>query len=524
MSADPHTLPAALLAALERTLGASAVDPSPSARQLAGQDVFTDEESRYPLAVLTPKTAESLAAAMPHLASHAIAVAPRGGGMSYTEGFLPLQPHVTIDLRQLNRIRRVSAEDLLIVAEAGCTWEQIAEHLARENLVPAVKPPISGSVSTLGGAAAQTLPSGMEHFLGLELVLADGSMIHTGALAQGDAPLPLRSFGPDITGLFLGDCGAFGIKTAVALRLRRKPAAQAFASFAFETMGSITKAMLALQASGMPLSLLGLDRVDRQGSASMSWQEKAQTARAMFAAGGLSSSKLLDLARGLTAERTLARARFSLHAAIESINDAHTRTVERRVTALALREGGASIPATLPQALAAKPFSIRGILGRDGERWTPVHGIFSPSRALAAIATVEDFFDTHAPMMDSHGITRSFLFSAAPNSFLIEPMFYWRDEIPVLHRAVLPARTIAKFENRTASFETRRAVKDLRLALAKRFDELGAAKCQLGRTYAYGARLTPPTFALAQTLKRALDPQNLMNPGVLGLGNSPCEL
>jgi D-lactate dehydrogenase (cytochrome) len=511
-------LPTSVLEALTRRLGPEAVDASWPARALAGQDVFTDDESRYPLAVVAPSSAETVAQTLTILSAHGIAVAPHGGGMSYTEGFLPTRAYVSIDTRRLNRIRLLAPADRLLIAEAGCSWAAIAETLAAENLLPAVKPPISGSISTVGGAASQNLPSGMENFLGLEVALADGTMIRTGVLSTGETPLPLRNFGPDLTGLFLGDCGAFGVKTAAALRLRPKPEKQGFASFAFPSMAAVTRAMLAMQERGPPLALMALDSLDRQGGAALSWREKLETARAMLAARRYAPSAFVDLAGGLTAPDQLARASFSLHVTIEGIDSAHVAALQNRVFTIARREGGAPIPPTLPQALAAKPFSVRGILGRDGERWAPVHGIFAPSRALAATEAVEAFFAEHDEAMRRHGVTRSFLFSAASDSFLIEPMFYWRDKIPALHRSVLPARTLAKIPASTASLETRRVVRTLRLALAHRFDSLGAAKCQLGRLYSYGPRLVPETMALAQTVKQALDPSGVMNPGVLGLG------
>lgn len=504
-------------------MGAECVDDSRAGRVLAGQDIFTDEPSRYPLAVVSPTSADAVGKALALLSAAKIAVAPRGGGMSYTEGFLPTRPYVSLDLRRLNRVRLVSAVDRLLIAEAGCTWAEIADHLAVENLMVAVKPPISGSHSTIGGAASQNLPSGMEHFLGLEVALASSTMVRTGVLSTGETPLPLRNFGPDLTGLFLGDCGAFGVKTAVALRLRRKPNAQSFASFGFSSMAELTRAMLALQEQNLPLTQMALDSLDRQGAASMSWREKIETAQAMLRTQGFAPAAFIDVARSLNTAKRLARASFSLHVTIETMDGAHAARVKPLLFAIAAREGGVPIAPTLPQALAAKPFSVRGILGRDGERWAPVHGIFRPSQAMAAIGAVESFFAEQQATLREHGITHSFLFSAGADSFLIEPMFYWRDEIPALHRAVLRERTLAKIAAAPASTETRRVVRQLRLALAERLDAYGAAKCQLGRLYAYGPRLAPETAAFSHNVKRLLDPDGLMNPGVLGLAAAPGE-
>ena len=86
----------------------------------------------------------------------------------------------------------------------------------------------SPAPSTVGGLASQGIPAGLDGILGLTVVLADGTVVRP---ARQGSSIAMR--GPDVTGLFLGDCGAFGIKTEVVLRIAPEQPA-AFASFGFD--------------------------------------------------------------------------------------------------------------------------------------------------------------------------------------------------------------------------------------------------------------------------------------------------
>src|SRR5690606_13000894 len=118
--------------------------------------------------------------------------------------------------------------------------------------------PISGAVSTVGGLAAQGVPGGTEGILGLAVVLADGEVVHTGALALAEGPPFWRHLGPDLTGLFLGDCGAFGVKTEIALRLVAERES-AFASFAFQDGAAMMGALVEVQQKGLVARALAMD-------------------------------------------------------------------------------------------------------------------------------------------------------------------------------------------------------------------------------------------------------------------------
>ena len=97
-----------------------------------------------------------------------------------------------------------------MVVESGCTWQSVEETLEGTGLKPVQRGPISGAISTVGGAASQNIPGSMEGILGLEVMTADGDLIRTGSLGAHDGNAFYRNYGPDLTGLFLGDNGTLG--------------------------------------------------------------------------------------------------------------------------------------------------------------------------------------------------------------------------------------------------------------------------------------------------------------------------
>ena len=208
-----------------------------------------------PALVVRPAHVDDVCRVVKILTDLGIAVIARGGGFSSSGGVhVHKTPSAVIDLSDLNRIVEINETDRYVTVEAGCTWGTLFDALRALGLRTPFFGPASGLNSTIGGAAgnnAYFFGSGRygtmaDCVLGLDVVLADGSLVETGsAAAEGRTPF-LRSFGPDFTGIFLGDCGAFGIKVAVTLPLIPYPAAEGYLSFAFERCEDIADAHVAL--------------------------------------------------------------------------------------------------------------------------------------------------------------------------------------------------------------------------------------------------------------------------------------
>lgn len=511
MSTSPSTN-VTLQQRLVEALGQSKVDTGEDICRFYSQDLSLTSGSMASAVVRVVEVAD-VELALQVAQTEGAPIVVRGGGMSYTGGYSPNKPgSILLDMSGLNSVRSFVADDRYVVVDVGCTWQTLNEHLDGTGLRTVLKGPISGSVSTVGGALSQNLPGTMEGVLGLEMVLPGGPRLWTGAAgSRGREPF-YRNFGPDLTGLFLGDGGALGIKTAAALQLEPVPSGVAHASYGFETMADLAGAMVGVAHLGIGGRVFGLDPLKNKTATKVGVKEGVGTLRQVVSSGGLRRGVKEAARIALAGQRAYDDVEWSLHLTFEGVSQAAADDALAKAREVCdLR--GETIEPSIPVAMYAKPFSIRGFLGLRGERWVPLHGIFPLSKAAAVVEATQAFFGQRSDALQERDIQHSFMLAANGAYFLIEPMFYWPDALLDIHRENLEERKLAKLSHFDDNPAARAYVASARDALRDLFFELGCVTTQVGKYYRYYASLDPGTATLLDRLKSALDPEELLNPG-----------
>jgi D-lactate dehydrogenase (cytochrome) len=203
--------------------------------------------------VCFPKSTEEVCGIVKVSARHGLAIVPFGAGTSLEGHVHALKGGICIDMRQMNRVLRVSVEDLDATVEAGIGRLALVKALENTGLTFFIDP---GADATIGGMAS-TRASGTtavrygtmrENVLGLTVVLADGRVIHTGTRARKS------SAGYDLTRLFVGAEGTLGVMTEVTLRLHALPEAVAVAVCAFATVEGAVRTVIEAIQLGLPVA------------------------------------------------------------------------------------------------------------------------------------------------------------------------------------------------------------------------------------------------------------------------------
>ncbi|MFM6829416.1 MAG: FAD-binding oxidoreductase [Novosphingobium sp.] len=523
---------AALVRALQDIVGQAHVLTSDGARQFFATDIFT---SGAPFdAVIAPANAAELSRIVSLCTQEGRPLVPRGGGFSYTKGYVPLGAgEVSVDLRRMDRIVEINEQDLYVVVEAGCTWRNLYEALKAKGLRTPYFGPMSGYRATVGGALSQgsfflgstQFGTTADSVLGLELVLADGCVVRTGSSGGTNGGSPFfRPYGPDMTGLFLHDSGALGFKTQAVLKLIPFPEHQEFATFAFEAdqRDEALAAMAAIARAGLagecylwdPAFAAKMATNNRLIDDLKYFTNVFKSGKGLF--GGIKDGMKL----AATGKKFLLENRFLLHVTIDDCSAAGAAARLDAVVAIGTGQGGVPISSSIPRALRAMPFNDFTAVAFADQRLRnlPTHGIMPHSRIAAAASDVQDYFRNNASRMAEHDVTvGTIYFAVGSNAICCEPLFYWTDPQLAAHDRSAESSDLALLETMPMRPPAGQLVAEMRAELVALFTVHGAVHCQIGKSYPYRETRQPETFALLQAIKTAIDPANAMNPGALGL-------
>ena len=251
MDAIRRPVPQALSAALKERFG----DRFSMARAVC--EHHGRDESPFPMtppdAVVYAHSTDEVVAVVKLCAAHKTPLIPFGVGSSLEGHLLAIHGGVSIDLSQMNTILAVNAEDLTATVQAGVTRKQLNEALKSSGLFFPIDP---GADASIGGMSA-TRASGTnavrygtmrENVLGLTVVTAEGKVIRTAGRAKKS------SAGYDLTRLFVGSEGTLGVITEVTVKLYPLPEAMSAAVVNFPSLDAAVRTVIETIQLGVPVA------------------------------------------------------------------------------------------------------------------------------------------------------------------------------------------------------------------------------------------------------------------------------
>ena len=249
-------VPQALLDALGQRFGANC-STAQIVREQHGRDESAFTTVPPPAAVVFAESTQDVADAVALAAQFKAPVIPFGVGSSLEGHLLAVQGGISLDVGRMNRVLSINAEDLTVTVQPGVTRKQLNEEIKSTGLFFPIDP---GADATIGGMSA-TRASGTnavrygtmrENVLALELVTASGDVIRTGTRAKKS------SAGYDLTRLMVGSEGTLGVITEVTLRLYPLPEAVSAAVFSFPSIEAAVQTTITIIQMGVPIARVEL--------------------------------------------------------------------------------------------------------------------------------------------------------------------------------------------------------------------------------------------------------------------------
>jgi D-lactate dehydrogenase (cytochrome) len=237
---------------LKRVIGEECVSVNETILELHGRDE-SYHEPRLPDVVVFPRDKTDVSKVLKFADERRIPVVPFGLGTSLEGHVIPVNGGISLDMSQMNAILEVKENDFLVKVQPGVTRSVLNKELKKYGLFFTVDP---GADATLGGMAA-TNASGTtsvrygimrDQVRDLEVVLANGDIIHTGSLSAKS------SSGIHLNGMFVGSEGTLGVITELTLKVYGIPEAITAARAVFPSVKKAVDAVVGILAGGIPVA------------------------------------------------------------------------------------------------------------------------------------------------------------------------------------------------------------------------------------------------------------------------------
>lgn len=448
-----------LLDDLRELLGAERVLTGHDVREQHGVDE-SFHPAALPDAVVQPTSTEEAAAIVRVCARHGAPLVPFGAGTSLEGHVQAIQGGISVDMREMNRIVRLSVEDLDVTVQAGVTRKQLDAAIRPEGVFFPVDPgadaTLGGMVST-GASGTTTVRYGAmrENVLSLVVVTADGEIVRTRSRARKS------SAGYDLTRLFIGAEGTLGLVCEVTLRVHPTPEAMSAAVCAFPTLADAVACVVAVAQFGIPVARIELldemliDAIDR----------------------------MYDL------DHPIANTLFlEFHG-----SPAEVEAQAQETEAIALEHGGEHFRWTSDEAERRKMWEARHHAYHATKALIPGSSVLTTDACVPISGLAETLLETRTDL-DEHGLTGSIVGHVGDGNFHVTLLVDGDD----------PASVEAgmQFHDRVV----RRAL-----------EHGGTSTGEHGVGYGKAAYLElehgPKVVSMMRAIKHALDPEDIFNPG-----------
>ena len=245
----------AALAQLKRILPPGEVSFAPAVlAEHAGDKWFA---AHQPDVVVLPRSTKSVSALLRFANRHKLPVTPRGAGHGYVGGCVPVRGGIVLSLARMNRIKEINAADFVAVVQAGVNTQKLQEEVEKQGLFYPPDPAsradnaIGGNIITnAGGPRCLKYGVTRDYVLGLEVVLADGTVLRLGGRTHKNKT------GFELHRLFVGSEGLLGVVTEATLKLLPLPPYRACLAIGFGSMRAAVRSLHAILAAGfLPAAL-----------------------------------------------------------------------------------------------------------------------------------------------------------------------------------------------------------------------------------------------------------------------------
>lgn len=426
-----------------------------------------------PGAVVRPADSEQVSKILQIAVKHNIPVTPRSGGSSLQEEVIPELDGLVVELMRLNDIK-LHKELRSVTVGAGVTYGVLEKFLKGHDLFLPVYPESALVCTVAGNVAVNGAGPGSSHYgctgelvLGIEIVLPDGQITTTGSEANPYAPGPFQrySFGPDITGLFIGSLGSFGIITKVSMKVFKRHKYYDHNTFGFETHEQAEQFMVDVKQNDIngvftslyegPVLELFMDMIGEElGIPKYEWPFR-------------------------TVSMTIGRVREDM-----------MKSDAELTKHLCEKNGGHVI------GISELPFSewngrlwffVRACYVH-GWHWRTLYHHQTPTNAHRSVEEIRRVMDKYGFLGHTAG------FASGHSSFNAYPHLYFDPQDP----------------------EDEQKIRDAHKELAKTLFKTGAVPFKMAPYWADAIQGMDNYMAFLELVKRTIDPKKLMNPRVLG--------